>query len=249
MKETEADRGADMTLKDIDLDTLTPEAAMELLCDGERMDRATFHELYKLTPEKFKAELIGGVVFVTCPMKNPRAFTHAEVMLWLGNYKMHTPGVRATDNGTAIIDVENEPQPDAALVIAPECGGQTTIDADDYAEGAPELVVEIADSSAPRDLGPKRRAYERAGVQEYIVVNLAAGAVRWVTRQEDRFEERRPDDDGLFRSRVFPGLWLDPAALLAGDSAAVNSALQRGLDDPAHAEFVKRLADRRANPT
>ncbi|MGV3724331.1 MAG: Uma2 family endonuclease, partial [Actinomycetota bacterium] len=55
-----------------------------------------------------------------------------------------------------------------------------------------------------------------------------------------------PDPDGVFRSKVFPGLWLAPQALLRGDSAAVRAVVERGVASPEHAEFVRRLAAARS---
>ena len=47
-----------------------------------------------------------------------------------------------------------------------------------------------------------------------------------------------PDKDRA----VYPGLWLDPAALLRGDLARVLAIVQQGLIAPEHADFVSRLA-------
>jgi Uma2 family endonuclease len=143
------------------------------------------------------------------------------------------------------------PQPDAQLRILPECGGQTR-DTDQFIVGAPELVVEVAKSSRTIDLGDKRADYERAGVREYVEVALEPGEVYWHIRRGRKLVRVRPGRDGLHRSKVFPGLWLDPAALLSGDIAGVFAALDRGLATPEHAEFVAHLAAvaarRAANP-
>ena len=49
------------------------------------------------------------------------------------------------------------------------------------------------------------------------------------------------DEDGLYKSEIFPGLWLDSAALVRGDMNAVIAALNRGLASVEHAEFLDRL--------
>jgi hypothetical protein len=49
------------------------------------------------------------------------------------------------------------------------------------------------------------------------------------------------DDTGIYRSEVFPGLWLDPSALLRGDTPSVQTTLQRGLASQEHSDFVARL--------
>jgi hypothetical protein len=54
------------------------------------------------------------------------------------------------------------------------------------------------------------------------------------------------DADGIWRSRVFPGLWLDGAAFIAGDMKKVLAVLQLGMASTEHAEFVRRLATEKA---
>ena len=114
-------------------------------------------------------------------------------------------------------------------MIKPECGGQARISDDDYVEGAPELVAEIAASSVSYDLGKKLHVYERNGVREYLVWRVQDREIDWFVLRDGRFEALAPGDDGILRSTVFPGLWLDRAALLRGDLAAVLAALQQGL--------------------
>ena len=48
--------------------------------------------------------------------------------------------------------------------------------------------------------------------------------------------------DGLYRSEAFPGLCLDPAALLRGDRQGVKAAVAAGVATPEHDEFVRGLA-------
>jgi Uma2 family endonuclease len=108
--------------------------------------------------------------------------------------------------------------------------------------GAPELVVEVAQSSRPIDLGAKRADYERAGVREYLVVTRDPDEVHWRVRRGGKLVRVRPGRDGLYRSKAFPGLWLDPAALLRRDLAGVLATLDRGLASPEHEAFVARLA-------
>ena len=132
----------------------------------------------------------------------------------MGNYETDTPGVEAGDNGSIRLDLDNEPQPDAFLIILPERGGQARISEDDYIEGAPELVAEVASSSASYDLGKKLNVYRRNGVREYVVWRVLDRQVDWFVNRDGRFEPMPPAADGILRSTVFPGLWLDPAALV-----------------------------------
>jgi Uma2 family endonuclease len=147
----------------------------------------------------------------------------------------------AADSPTVRLDGENEPQPDVLLRLKPEHGGRSRITEDDYLEGPPELIVEIATSSAAYDLHAKKRAYQRNGIQEYLVAQAYEQRVDWFVLREGVYEALAPDEAGVLRSEVFPGLWLQPAALWTGDLAAMLAVLQEGLASPEHAAFVARL--------
>jgi Uma2 family endonuclease len=166
---------------------------------------------------------------------------HADLMGWLFVYKAATPGVHSADNATVRLGAEDEPQPDALLRIASERGGQSAVDPDGYLRGAPELVVEIASSSASYDLHVKRDVYREHGVREYVVWRVLDRAIDWFVLRGEEYVPLKPGPDGLLRSEVFPGLWLNPHALVAGDGAQTLEILQRGLSSPEHAAFVKRL--------
>lgn len=212
---------------------------------GDHLDQATFHERYKAMPPGFRAELIGGVVIVPSPLLPEHGEYHALVMGWLINYWVATPGTRVRDNATAILGPASEPQPDAALIIDPLYGGQTDIDADGYATGAPELVVEVASSSASIDLHAKRRDYEQAGVLEYVVVVLRQRLMRWFVLHAGTYREVTAGAGGRFTSAVFPGLWLDAEALFRLDGPQVMETLRQGLATPEHAAFVQQLQAQR----
>lgn len=166
---------------------------------------------------------------------------HSWIITWLGLYIAATPGVRIDDNTTVRLDFENEVQPDALLRLEPTLGGQSHISDDDYIEGPPELLVEIAASSAAYDMHAKRRVYARSGVQEYLVMQIYERRIDWFILREGVYETLAPGTDGLFRSERFPGLWLQPASFWSGDLAALLAVLQQGLAVPEHAEFVTRL--------
>jgi Uma2 family endonuclease len=215
---------------------------------GDHLDQATFHERYKAMPRAFRAELIGGIVIVPSPLAQEHGLYHALIMTWLGNYWIATPGTRALDNATTILGERSEPQPDASLIIEPTAGGQTDLSEDDYTLGPPELIVEVASSSASIDLHAKQRDYARAGVLEYVVVVLRQRLIRWFVLRARGYQDMVADTDGIFRSRVFPGLWLHVDALLRLDGVQVMEALQQGLATPAHAAFVQQLQVRRTTP-
>ena len=216
--------------------------AIPPLENGDRLTRAEFERRYDAMPGLKKAKLIEGEVYMPSPVRHGgHSHPHTRLVAWLANYETDTPGVEAGDNGSIRLDLDNEPQPDGYLIMRPESGGQARISADDYIEGAPELVGEIASSSVSYDLGKKLNAYRRNGVREYVVWRVLDRQVDWFVNREGRFEPMPPAADGILRSAVFPGLWLDPAALVRGDKARVKAVLQGGLDSPEHAAFVARL--------
>ena len=209
---------------------------------GDRLSRDEFERRFEAMPEIQKAELIDGVVIMGSPVRMQRhGRPHAHVLGWLVTFEAATPGVFVADNASARLDLDNEPQPDALLMIDPDAGGQAQIADDDYVEGAPELVVEVASSSVSFDLHAKLDAYRRSGVKEYVVWRVLDGQIDWLEQDGGRFVPKAAGDDGLHRSATFPGLWLDAAALLRGDLAAVLDGLRRGLASPEHLAFVERL--------
>jgi hypothetical protein len=214
--------------------------------NGDRMDQKTFHALYKQSPPGFMAELIGGIVYMPSPTTFRHGRPHGRVVMWLGNYADGTPGTDFADNTTNILDDASEPQPDAILIVGPEYGGQTGLDEEGYVIGPAELVAEVAYSSANIDLHAKRLDYESAGVREYVVVLVEPRRVVWFGRRGTRFVERKAEEDGIFRSAVFPGLWLDPVALFAPTTRRLNAVLRQGLATPEHAAFVTKLEAKRA---
>ena len=215
------------------------------LYSGDRMSRREFHRLYEKSPDGFKAELIGGIVYVASPLKLPHGTNNPYLSGMLFVYQGATPGVELGDNTTVLLGDESEPQPDLFLRVLPEYGGQSSTSADEYVEGAPELVAEVAHSSRSIDLNAKRDDYARNGVLECLVVNLADRRLHWLDLRTGR--ELPPDPDGVVRVRCFPGLWVHAEALLAKDYGRLIATLQQGLSTPEHADFVRRLANARQN--
>ena len=149
---------------------------------------------------------------------------HSYIVGWLVAYVARHSGIAIADNATVALDADNEFQPDAIL-LREEAGGAVITD-DDYVEGAPELVVEVAASSVSHDLHQKMRVYRRAGVQEYIVWRVLDGAVDWFQLNEGVYESLSVDADGVIESHVFPGLRLPVQALIDGDLASVLAAVR-----------------------
>lgn len=196
--------------------------------NGDRLSRTEFERRYEAMPNLRKAELIEGIVFMASPLRiKSHGEPHADLITWLGTYKTFTPGVVMGIEPTVRLDRDNEPQPDAVLFIP---GRQAIISGDDYIEGAPELVIEVAASSAAIDLHDKKRAYRRNGVQEYIVWQTLENQLDWFELQDDEYVALAADNQGIIRSQVFSGLWLAVPALLSGEMTTVLSVLQSGLD-------------------
>ena len=213
------------------------------LIPGQRLRQPEFHARYEAMPPGTRAELVGGVVVMPSPLGNRHGIADAAAMLWLGSYKSRTPGTQVSHNATTILDDDDEFQPDCWLRILPEKGGRSH-DVGKFVGGAPELIIEIADSSRDIDLGAKLAEYERAGALEYVVFALDPDEVFWHVRQGEKLVRIDPGPDGLYRSMAFPALWLDPAALFADDGLALLAALDRGLATDEHAAFTADLAAR-----
>ena len=214
---------------------------------GDRLTRDEFERRFDTMPNLKKAELIEGVVYVASPVRQRQhGGPHSSLVGWLFVYRAATPGVELGDNSSVFLDSTNVPQPDCNLFIQPEHSGQVAIDQRGYIVGAPELVAEVAASTVDYDLHGKLKAYERNGVREYILWRVTDGEIDWFVLGNGKFEKLSAGEDGILRSRVFPGLWLDTAALLRNDFGPLLNVLDRGLKSPEHVEFVARLT---AQPT
>ncbi|MEH1840613.1 MAG: Uma2 family endonuclease [Nostoc sp.] len=210
---------------------------------GDRLIRPEFERRYNAMPNLKKAELIEGVVDVASPLRfEPHAEPHGNLMIWLGNYKVAKPGVRLGNNPTVRLDLDNEPQPDAILLIDAACGGSSHLSTDGYVEGAPELVAEVAASSASKDLYDKKRAYRRNGIQEYIVWQVFERTISWFSLQNGEYVTLIPNASGIIQSQVFPGLWLDISALVAGNMQQVLAVLHKGLSSVEHQIFIQQIS-------
>lgn len=213
------------------------------LAAGMRLSRAEFLRRWELHPEISRAELIGGRVYMPSPVSLEHGLSDDDIGGWLFTYRVNTPGTDSGTNATTLL-LEDSPQSDRHLRILPECGGKSWVEGK-YLAGPAELMVEVCLSSTSYDLNEKYDLYEAAGVQEYLAVLMYEQEIRWHHRVDGQFQILSPDADGIHRSRVFPGLWLDGAALLRRDMAAVLAKLQEGLATPEHRVFVEGLAQHR----
>ena len=215
--------------------------------EGLRLSRAEFERRSAERPDLKKVELIDGVVRMPSAVRYAaHGKPHAAMVAWLVTYAVGAPRVHVVDNATLRLDGDNDLQPDAAMLIDPGAGGQARVSADDYLEGGPELVAEIAVNRASRDLHEKLRLYERNGVREYLVCCVPDRRLDWFELVRGAYRARAADAASVVRSMVFPGLWLNVGALLSDDLAAVLRTLHEGVGDPSHAAFLNGLRARRS---
>ena len=214
------------------------------LAPGDRLTHEQFMARSALLPDRVKAERFQGIVYMPPPLTaNFHGQPHSNWTGWLWVYGAATPGVVVADNSTTLLGNDDDAQPDVSLRILPAHGGRSKLTTAGYIEGAPELIVEITASSASYDLGAKLDAYRRAGVNEYIAHRTYDREIDWFDLIEGRYEKRAPDAEGIYRSAVFPGLWLAVEPMLNGLSANVLTTLQAGLKTAEHEAFVRRLVE------
>lgn len=217
--------------------------ALPPLQSGDRLTAAEFERRFDATPDLRKAELINGVVYMPPPViEGSHGAPHADFALLVGWYKACTPGLIAGIDSTLRLDARNRPQPDLYLRIDEASGGQSSSDAAGYPSAGPELVIEIAASTAGYDLHDKLDLYAAYQVREYVVWRTFDRAIDWMELTAEGYKPLPADGDGVFRSRVMPGFWVDSRSLLAGQSRDAFSVLERGIASTEHQAFVDRLA-------
>ena len=237
---------------------LTQEEAMEMLENGNRLTQPIFHAAYQRTPEHFSAELIGGTVHVASPLSRRHGLPHLKFGTILDLYQDETPGVEAADNTSTILTNIGEAQPDLYLRVRRDHGGRTTTfssengevvrsdDDGDYVSGGPEFVLEVSKSSFAVDTTTKLRDYLAGGVQEYFVADIRRHVLRQYDLASGSDSPLSTPADGVVKSLVMPGLWLNGPALFARDGKAARATLDAGLATPEHAAFVAQLAAAKA---
>ncbi len=209
--------------------------------NGDRMSAERFMRRYERLPGLSHVQLVEGVVYMPSPVRyTQHAMPQHMMSMWLGTFALKTPGVESVPEATLRLDGSNVPQPDVVGRITEAAGGGSSVDDDGYLRGRPELLIEIAASSSSIDLHDKREAYRRNGVPEYLVWRPVDEVVDWFVLEEGRYVAMEAEQ-GLLKSRVLPGLWLDVAAAGRRDLAAVLQTLERGLDSDEHAAFAARV--------
>ena len=137
--------------------------------------RFTVDEYHKLADagileEDDRVELLDGEIILMSPV----GYRHAKAVRRLVTTFIRASRDRYEVQGQdpVVVNDYSEPQPDV-LLLANEV--------DEY-EGLPEarhtyLVVEVADSTLRYDRGRKLKAYARAGIAEFWIVNLKENSI------------------------------------------------------------------------
>lgn len=225
-------------------ETLAPPAG---LTTGMRMDWPEFEARWLELPSLKRAELIDGVVHMPSPTSDTHGDPDAAIGHWIGFYLLHTPGLRRTSNPTLVLDNANVPQPDAILRIDRRPLAQRRYGGPlEYARPPVEMAIEVSVTSGRRDTVVKRELYHRFRVREYLIWRVLDDALDWLAWRSEGYEPLTPDEAGVLRSEVFPGLWLDTRALLADDLPALAAAVNAGCATPEHAAFLATLASQEA---
>jgi Uma2 family endonuclease len=218
-----------------------------LLHSGDHLDQREFHRRYEAYPDPgARFELIGGVVYMMSPAGYDHGRGDYRITGLIFQYERATPGVEGAQNVTVILGPSSEPQPDNVLMIRQEYGGRVEVKRQGrarYIVGPPELVFEVAHSSLAIDLHEKRRDYHASGVLEYIVLDVELNRVHWFDLAANG--PLAIPADGVLRSRIFPGFWIDTRALVERDVTLLADCLDEGLASPEHRQFVTQLAARR----
>jgi len=209
---------------------------------GDVMTRDEFIRRWDEYPNLKRAELIGGVVFMPPPLSIEHGSDDTLLVTWSATYAYKTQGCYSANNTTWYM-LKDAPQPDSFLAIKKEFGGQSWIE-DSYCHGSPELAVEICRTSASYDLHQKLQLYQKGGVREYVALIVNERRVRWMVLRDGRFEDVALPADGIYRSAVFPGLWLNTKAVASEDGAGVLKTLEKGMKSAEHKSFVRELAKR-----
>ena len=214
------------------------------LITGDYMTRDEFMQRWEQPPGFRHAELIEGTVYVSSPLSNHHGIRTVMLAHVLDKYVESTPGCEGGLESSWYM-LESAPQPDLYLKTLPEFGGPSSPPGF-YAAGAPELAIEVYYSSTDVDFGAKLRLYQRAGVQEYVTVEILRNRIIWRELKSGRYQDL-PPEEGIFKCHIFPGLWLDAAAFWEKDRPRMSAILNRGLATPEHAAFLQHQKEPRSN--
>jgi hypothetical protein len=218
---------------------MIPSADMTFLLEpGDRMGLEEFLERWEQCPDLKFAELIDGVVYMPSPLSRPHSRFDGRAHSVVGHYALLSDVCEIFPNATWILR-GSAPQPDLAVALVPEYGGKMEAAPRELTTGLPELVIEVCRSSRSYDLGPKLALYERAGVPEYLAILVEERRFEWRILDQGRYRLMEASD-GIFRSRILPGLWFDEPAFWRRDSRRLLAVVDEGLSSPEFLEFKRQ---------
>jgi Uma2 family endonuclease len=173
------------------------------------------HSDYLALPDNGKRyEIVNGVLY----MSPSPSIWHQNAVLQLALYiKQYITSHQLGKVFIAPLDVELDfktvVQPDILVVL----NENSSVITDNGIVGAPNLVIEVASpGTTSYDRNQKLNLYERAGIQEYWIVDVMAHTIEVLVRH-----------DGKYRARgVFQGKSQLPSQVLAGFSMRVEQVFE-----------------------
>lgn len=206
---------------------------------GDHMSLDEFLDRWNRMPDLKFAELTDGAVYLPLPVSKDHGFYDSRIQAFCGYYAMRTLGTESGTNGNWLVPSDAAPQPDCAISIAPEYGGRCTV-GEGLAAGVPEMVSEICHSSRAYNLGPKLALYQSAGVNGHLAVLVEERRFEWRMLVNGSYQ-LLDSDANVYRSRIFPGLWINEFAFWKDDSETLLKTLEQGLATREHQTFVESL--------
>ena len=205
-----------------------PSQSLPSLENGDRMTQEEFHRRYEAYPDDVKIELIGGTVYVASPMRTPQGELTWKLIIPLDFYVETDPRRPRRRRRHRHPRGEERAATGPALAPAPRIRRAVgDFDERRYLVAAPEFIAEVAHSTRALDLNQKRKTTSRQGFRN--TSSFASRRKHFTGSTSLPNGKLKADKQGLWKSRVFPGLWLDQAALFALDSARLRAAVQKGI--------------------
>jgi Uma2 family endonuclease len=156
-----------------------------------------------------KTELIEGDVYFMNAQHRPHARIKSRLHLLLAGALSQTEmAIEAVVEGSVAIPPTSAPEPDIVLTVEAEGEGLIPL-------GSVRLIVEVSDATLSFDLGEKQRLYATAGVPEYWVTDVTAGAIHlmWNPRQGAYTERREVPFGEPVQSATISGLVFETVSL------------------------------------
>ena len=190
--------------------------SIETLAGSQRViaptPRMNFEEFMAWADEDTHAEWVDGEVIFMSPLSTD----HQEI----GRFLLRALSEWVEFHGLGdiryegfLMKLETRPsgrEPDI-LFVANENRGRLR---NTYLDGPADLVVEIVSpESVERDRVDKFHEYQAGGVREYWLIDPQQRRAQWYQRGEDGLYRLAATEDGVYHSRVLPGLWLREAWL------------------------------------